>query len=67
MKTSVFIVRAENGGTPENYLCGVYPTKELAEARVEELECHEDYEFEYAWVDEVKVSEIGADCFISNR
>jgi len=65
--TSVFIVRGENGGCPESFIYGVYPTAELAAARVEFLETDEDYEMEYAWFDEIKVGANGADCEVCNR
>ena len=65
--TSIFIVRAENGGCPESYIYGVYPTVELALARVKFLETDEDFGYEYAWYDEVKVGANGADCQLANR
>jgi len=67
--TSIFIVRAENGGCPESYIYGVYPTVELAEARVKFLETDTDENnaYEYAWYDEVKVGPEGADCELANR
>ena len=49
--TSIFIVRAENDGCPESYIYGVYPTVELALARVKFLETDEDFGYEYAWYD----------------
>jgi hypothetical protein len=61
---SVFVVRAQNDGEPESYLCGVYPTEELALTRCKIVELEE---FEYAWYDEVKVGPNGADCLFSNR
>ena len=64
--TSVFIVRAENRGAPESYIYGVYPTAELALARIAVLE-GEDYGYEFAWYDEVKVGPDGADCVLCNR
>jgi hypothetical protein len=64
--TSVFIVRAENRGAPESYIYGVYPTAELALARIAVLE-GEDYGYEFAWYDEVKVGPDGADCELCNR
>ena len=65
--TSVFIVRAENRGAPESYIYGVYPTAELAQARVKVLETEEPYGYEFAWYDEVKVGPDGADCELCNR
>ena len=64
--TSIFIVRAEHRGAPESYICGVYPTAELAKVRIQVLE-GEDFGLEFAWYDEVKVSSDGADCFFANR
>jgi hypothetical protein len=64
--TSVFIVRAENRGAPESYIYGVYPTAELALARIAVLE-GKDFGYEFAWYDEVKVGPDGADCELCNR
>ena len=64
--TSIFIVRAEDRGAPENYICGVYPTAELAKARIAVVE-GEDFGLQFAWYDEVKVGSDGADCFVANR
>lgn len=66
-QTSIFIVRAEMGGAPESVIYGVYPTVELAEARVKFLETDEDYGYEFAWYDEVKVGPNGADTALFNR
>ena len=65
--TSIFIVRAEDRGAPESIIYGVYPTAELATARVKFLETDEDYGHEFAWYDEVKVGPDGADCELYNR
>jgi hypothetical protein len=64
--TSIFIVRAENSGAPESIIYGVYPTVELALARIAVLE-GEDFGYEIAWYDEVKVGPNGADCECANR
>ena len=64
--TSIFIVRAEHRGAPESYICGVYPTAELAKVRIQVLE-GEDFGLELAWYDEVKVGADGADCLFANR
>jgi len=64
--TSIFIVRAEDSGAPESMIYGVYPTVELAKARIAVLE-GEDFEHDYAWFDEVKVGPEGADCEFANR
>jgi len=62
--TSIFIVRAEDGGAPESTIFGVYPTAELAKARMAVLK---GFGFEFAWYDEVKVGPNGADCEETNR
>ncbi len=64
--TSIFIVRAEDGGAPESIIYGVYPTAELAKARCAVLE-GEDFGHEFAFFDEVKVGPEGADCELANR
>ena len=64
--TSIFIVRAEYCGAPESHIYGVYPTAELAKARIAVLE-GEDYGYEITWYDEVKVGPDGADCELANR
>jgi hypothetical protein len=64
--TSIFIVRAEYRGAPESIIYGVYPTVELALARIAVLE-GEDYGYEITWYDEVKVGPEGADCELANR
>ena len=64
--TSIFIVRAEYEGAPESIIYGVYPTAELAEARIAVLK-GEDYGYEITWYDEVKVGPEGADCELANR
>ena len=65
--TSIFIVRAEDRGAPESTIYGVYPTAELAIARVLFLQADEDYGHKFAWFDEVKVGANGADCEFANR
>jgi len=44
----------------------VYPTAELAKARMAVLE-GEDFGYEITWYDEVKVGPEGADCEFANR
>jgi hypothetical protein len=63
---SIFIVRAEYRGAPESIIYGVYPTVELALARIAVLE-GEDFGYEITWYDEVKVGPEGADCKFANR
>ena len=58
--TKVYVVRAKNYGNPESFLCGLYPTKRMAEVRIVSLE-GDEYGFAYAWYDEVKVSHVGGD------
>jgi len=64
--TSVFIVRAEYRGAPESTIYGVYPTAELAKARMAVLE-GEDFGYEIVFYDEVLVGANGADCELANR
>jgi len=64
--TSIFIVRAEDRGAPESMIYGVYPTVELALARIAVVE-GEGFGHEIAWYDEVKVGPNGADCECANR
>ena len=64
--TSIFIVRAEDRGAPESMIYGVYPTVELALARIAVVK-GEDFGHEIAWYDEVKVGPNGADCECANR
>jgi len=63
---SIFIVRAEYEGAPESIIYGVYPTAELAKARMAVLE-GEDFGHEIVFYDEVKVGPEGADCVLANR
>ncbi len=65
--TKIYIVRAESGGAPESIIYGVYPTEELATARVNFLKNDEDYGYEFAWFDVVTVGPNGADCELYNR
>lgn len=66
--TKVYIVSAENGGEPEKFIMGVYPTEDLACARIKVLEDEDgDYGFEYVWFDVVEVGAEGADCNFCNR
>jgi hypothetical protein len=67
-KAQVFLVLGDNGGgNSGNSVFGVYPTQELAEARVAKLEAlykaGEDG-CECMWVDMVSVGAEGADCRI---
>jgi hypothetical protein len=43
----------------------VYPTAELAKARIAVIE--NEFGLQFAWYDEVKVGANGADCFFANR
>ena len=63
---SIFIVRAENSGAPESTIYGVYPTVELARARMEVVK-GEDFGYDIVFYDEVKVGANGADCDFANR
>ena len=64
--TSIFIVRAENSGAPESTIYGVYPTVELAQARMEVVQ-GEDFGYDIVFFDEVKVGPNGGDCELANR
>jgi len=66
--TSIFIVRAEDRGAPESIIYGVYPTVELAQARMAVLEdSRHEFCHDFVWYDEVKVGPAGADCECPNR
>lgn len=65
----VYIVRFGAGyNQPESYILGLYPTMELAEARLKvvtgEDEGFDPYE---TWIDMVEVGAQGADCMLANR
>jgi hypothetical protein len=63
----VYIVRSGSGSyEPESYVLGLYPTVELAHARIERLEDN-GFDPDELWFDEVEVSSNGADCMLSNR
>ena len=64
--TKIYIVSGENGGAPEKFIMGVYPTEALARARMEVIK-GEDYGLEYVWFDVVEVGANGADCEFCNR
>jgi hypothetical protein len=61
--TKVYVVRAQNYGNSESFLCGIYPTPALAKVRIATLK-GDEYGFSYAWYDEVKVSSTGGDCLL---
>lgn len=66
--TKIYIVSAENSGCPEKYIMGVYPTEELARARMKVLEDPDwDFGYEFVWFDVVEVGPEGADCEFCNR
>ena len=65
----VYIVRFGQGyNQPESYILGLYPTKELANARLKAM-TDEDGGFDpdETWIDVIEVGPNGADCFLSNR
>jgi hypothetical protein len=68
-KTQIFIVRSGSGfDAPESYIHGLYPTKELALARIDALVEEEYiYDTDAAWIDTVMVGPQGADCNLCNR
>jgi hypothetical protein len=65
----VFIVRWGCGyNQPESYILGLYPTKELANARVDVMIGEDEgFDEDEIWIDEVSVGANGADCFLANR
>jgi hypothetical protein len=65
--TNVYIVRAEDGGCPESFVMGLYPTEKLANERIEFLKNSEDYCFQYVWFNKVEVGVDGADFELCNR
>ena len=66
--TKIYIVRGETSGAPESIIYGVYPTEELAKARVLVLTSEfGDYGHDFVWFDIVNVGPNGADCALYNR
>ena len=65
----VYIVRWGQGyNQPESYILGLYPTEELAEARIDMLVNNtESFDEDEIWIDEVEVGADGADCMLANR
>lgn len=65
----VYIVRFGCGYTqPESYIMGLYPTQELAKARVKEMTSEDEgFDPDETWIDTVEVGPQGADCMLSNR
>ena len=65
----VYIVRFGCGHTqPESYILGLYPTKALADARIQVLTSEDEgWDPDEIWTDVVEVGAQGADCLLSNR
>lgn len=55
--TEVFLVTAENSENATFYIKGIYPTRELAVARLNAI----SETFDYVYIEKVMVSETGAD------
>ena len=68
-KQKVYIVRSGAGyNQPESYILGLYPTKELANARLKAMtDEDEGFDPDETWIDVIEVGPNGADCFLSNR
>ena len=60
----VYIVRAEYWWQRESYICGLYPTKQLADARCKYLKDNDG--FGNVWLEIVEVGPEGGDCMISD-
>lgn len=59
--TKVYIVAGDNGfGNSGNCVFGLYPTKELAQARIEQLEADQEG-CQYMYFEEVEVGPQGGD------
>lgn len=67
--TKVYIVRSGSGSNqPESYILGLYPTLDLANARVQYATSEDEgFDPDETWVDVVEVGAQGADCFLCNR
>ena len=68
--TKVYIVRSGAGyPQPESYILGLYPTQELALARIKVVTDEDGLGFDpkQTWMDVVEVGAQGADCMLSNR
>jgi hypothetical protein len=61
--SKMYIVRAENRGAPESVICGVYPTKKLADARAKIV----SDDWEIVWYDMITMGKNGKDCELYNR
>ena len=68
-KQKVYIVRFGQGyNQPESYILGLYPTKELANARLKAMtDVDEGFDPDETWIDVIEVGPNGADCMLSNR
>ena len=68
-KQKVYIVRFGAGfNQPESYILGLYPTEELANARLKAMtDVDEGFDPDETWIDVIEVSPNGADCMLSNR
>lgn len=67
--TRIYIVRSGAGyQQPESYILGLYPTLELARARIQFVTGDdEEFDPDETWIDEVEVGARGADCLLCNR
>jgi len=65
----VYIVRWGTGyEQPESYIFGLYPTQELADARIAAMTSEDEgWDPRQIWTDVIEVGTNGADCYLSNR
>ena len=68
-KQKVYIVRFGQGyNQPESYILGLYPTEELANARLKAMtDKDEGFAPDETWIDVIEVGPNGAECMLSNR
>ena len=51
-----YLVRAENRGSPESYVMGLYDDEQQAQDRVKDLE--DEGSFDYVWYDEIELGDL---------
>jgi hypothetical protein len=63
-KTKIFVVCGHNGDWGHTVL-GLYPTRELADIRINEIK--DEMKYESVWCDAVEAGEFGVNCEILIR
>jgi hypothetical protein len=64
-QTTIWIVAGSDGkGNSGHAVLGLYPTEELAQARIESITENGDAH-EYMWYDPVVVGPMGGDCYFT--